>query len=203
MKIMLNRKPLFSRQPGVLAAVLFAASASALTVSDLPASSFADTEVSTNVAITAWNPRTRLLELSLALDATPSNNVEAALGAESDAVPGLADEETGLAFGWDCGTWFIASDAVTNRFTAESSASGTRRELALAVRLGEDGIPRELTATENGVPLVFAGLDGQPAPAWLFSADWDTLAVAARGVAPSGGSVSFTFGTLAAILLLR
>ena len=203
MKIMLDRKSLFSRPFCVFATAFLAVSASALTVSDLPASSFADTEVSTNVVVPAWTPRTRLLEISISLDATPSNNVEAALGAESDAVPGLADEETGLAFGWDCGTWFIASDAVTNRFTAEPSASGTHREFSLAVRLGEDGVPRELVVTENGIPLTFAGLDSLPAPDWLFSRDWDTLEVAARGVDPAEGSVSFTFGNLAAILLLR
>ena len=67
--------------------VAFAAirSASALTVPDLPSPVFADTEVSTNVAIRAWTERTRMFNVVLSFDATPSNNVQVAFGTDASA----------------------------------------------------------------------------------------------------------------------
>jgi hypothetical protein len=88
--------------------VAFAAirSASALTLPDLPPPVFADTEVSTNVATRAWTERTRMFNVVLSFDATPSNNVQAAFGADASADGNLSDEEAGLTLGWDCGEWF-------------------------------------------------------------------------------------------------
>jgi hypothetical protein len=53
--------------------------ANARTVQGLPEPIFADTEISTNVAMTAWTQNTRNISVVLSLDATPSNNVMEAL----------------------------------------------------------------------------------------------------------------------------
>lgn len=93
MKIQISRKRV-SLQPFLIA---FAAvqSASALTVPDLLAPVFADTEVSTNVAMMAWGENNRKFHVSLQFDATPSNNVQVAFGTDESADGNLSDEETG------------------------------------------------------------------------------------------------------------
>ena len=52
----------------------------AVTVEPLPQSAFADTEVSTNVAFAVERPAMTRIEFTVALDATPTNNVEVAIG---------------------------------------------------------------------------------------------------------------------------
>ena len=55
-------------------------SAFGVTVSALPQSEYADTEVSTNIAFAVERPAMTRIEFTVALDATPSNNVEVAIG---------------------------------------------------------------------------------------------------------------------------
>ena len=50
-----------------------------------PPSSYADTESVTNVAFNAGVPGDNVFSLSLALDASPSNNVEVAFGCDANA----------------------------------------------------------------------------------------------------------------------
>ena len=90
-------------------------------VPKLPAPTFLDTEISTNIAITAWTEQMRALKIVLLLDATPSNNVQVAFGSDADADGYLFDEETELTLGWDCGEWFVASAEHTDRFKATPS----------------------------------------------------------------------------------
>ena len=71
---------------------MFASQASALAVPDLPPPVFADTEVSTNVATRSWTERTRMFNVVLSFDATPSNNVQAAFGTDESADGNLSDE---------------------------------------------------------------------------------------------------------------
>ena len=51
-----------------------------VTIPGLPQSAFADTEVSTNIAFAVERPAMTRLEFTVALDATPTNNVEVAIG---------------------------------------------------------------------------------------------------------------------------
>ena len=191
----------------VIVAVLFLAAlpeARALAVPDLPPPVFADTEVSTNVATRAWTERTRMFNVVLAFDATPSNNVQAAFGTDASADGTLSDEEAGLTLGWDCGEWFIASADATNRFTAAPAGTETRKELRFQMRLGADGLPRALEVTDGTVPLAFAGLDLSPAPpAWMFSKDWNLLKVVARGTDAQNEQIVVELTNDAVMLLLR
>ena len=179
-------------------------SASALTVPDLPPHVFADTEVSTNVAMRAWTERTRMFNVVLSFDATPSNNVQAAFGTDESADGNLSDEEAGLTLGWDCGEWFIASADATNRFTAAPAGTETRKELRLQMNLGADGLPRALELTDGTSPLAFAGLNLSPAPpAWMFSKDWNLLKVVARGTDEQNEQITVVLSNDAVMLLLR
>ena len=60
-------------------------------------------EAVTNVAFAVGADAPRRILLELALTATPSNDVEVAVGYDADQDGILAAEESGLTVGWDCG----------------------------------------------------------------------------------------------------
>ena len=84
-------------------------SAFGVTVSALPQSEYADTEVSTNIAFAVERPAMTRIEFTVSLDATPTNNVEVAIGTDANGDGSLAVEESAYVFGYDCGTWFARS----------------------------------------------------------------------------------------------
>ena len=84
-------------------------SAFGVTVSALPQSEYADTEVSTNIVFVVERPVMTRIEFTVALDATPTNNVEVAIGTDANSDGNLAVEEAAYVFGYDCGTWFARS----------------------------------------------------------------------------------------------
>ena len=99
------------------------ASVFAVDVGTLPMSDFADTEVSTNVAISLSAEAPRRLRFSLELEASPSNNVEVAVGCDVDGDGCLSLDESALTVGNDCGEWFVRSmskDSVASSVVADS-----------------------------------------------------------------------------------
>ena len=84
-------------------------SAFCITVQELPPSEFADTEVSTNMAFVVERPAMTRIEFTVALDATPTNNVEVAIGTDANGDGNLSVEESAYVYGYDCGTWFARS----------------------------------------------------------------------------------------------
>ena len=80
-----------------------------VTIPGLPQSAFADTEVSTNIAFVVERPAMTRIEFTVALDATPTNNVEVAIGTDTNSDGNLAVEEAAYVFGYDCGAWFARS----------------------------------------------------------------------------------------------
>ena len=78
----------------------------AVTVEPLPTSEYADTEVSTNIAFVVDRSMMTRIEFTVALDATPTNNVEVAIGTDADGDGDLSVEEAAYTFGYDCGSWF-------------------------------------------------------------------------------------------------
>ena len=89
--------------------MLLPMAAFAVTVGQLPQSEYADTEVSTNIAFAVERPAMTPIEFTVALDATPTNNVEVAIGTDANSDGNLAVEEAAHVFGYDCGTWFARS----------------------------------------------------------------------------------------------
>ena len=97
--------------------------AAGVAVGPLPAPKFADTEVSTNFVFSVGEGQNRSLVFAIELQATPSNNVEVAIGVDADEDGSLSLEETALAVGYDCGEWFVRSalsDAVTTTGVEDS-----------------------------------------------------------------------------------
>ena len=83
----------------------------AVVVSDLPPSEYADTEVSTNIAFVVDRSMMTRIEFTVALDATPTNNVEVAIGTDGNGDGNLSVEEAAYTFGYDCGKWFERSQS--------------------------------------------------------------------------------------------
>ena len=81
-------------------------SAFGVAVQELPQGEFADTEFSTNIAFVVERPSMTRIEFTVELDATQTNNVEVAIGADENNDGNLSVEESAYAFGYDCGTWF-------------------------------------------------------------------------------------------------
>ena len=106
-----------------LFAVLVAACSFAVEVTALPPSEYADTEISTNFVFAVGEGGGRRLVFSVELPASPSNNVEVAIGRDADCDGRLSLDEAALAVGYDCGEWFIrsaANDDVTYSDVANS-----------------------------------------------------------------------------------
>ena len=96
----------------------------AVTVEPLPQSEFADTEVSTNIAFAVERPAMTRIEFTVSLDATPTNNVEVAIGTDANSDGNLAVEEAAYVFGYDCGTWFARSAGLEGLGSLEGLGGG-------------------------------------------------------------------------------
>ena len=96
----------------------------AVTVEPLPQSEFADTEVSTNIAFAVERPAMTRIEFTVSLDATPTNNVEVAIGTDANGDGSLAVEESAYVFGYDCGTWFARSTGLEGLGSLEGLGGG-------------------------------------------------------------------------------
>ena len=105
----------------------FAAAVAGVAVGPLPVPVYADTEVSTNFAFSAGEGQSRGIVFTVELQATPSNNVEVAIGCDADEDGSLSVDESGLCVGYDCGTWFVRSSAQDAVTTEDVDDSGVFR----------------------------------------------------------------------------
>ena len=85
------------------------------TIAQLPPGDYADTEVSTNFPVAVDLRETSRVVFDVALDASPSNAVEVAIGTDADGDGYLSVEESAYAFGFDCGTWFCRDTVLNQR----------------------------------------------------------------------------------------
>ena len=141
----------------------------------LPPVEHPDTEVVTNVAVSARGSREYAFEL--AFSGMESNNVEIAFGTDADGDGALSVDEIGLYAGWDCGEWFVMNAATGERETA--SAVEGAHSLVGAIRLRTGGRVREI-AFRDGEATLFPTLQGA-ARAWAFPADWNMVRLVGRG----------------------
>ncbi len=146
----------------------------------LPPSAFADTEASTNFAITVWNV-SRSFSVSLSLDATASNCVEVAGGADAAPANGrLSAAEASLRFGWDCGCWFLDAPGLTNRVEMLPATADARKTVTLRLGIRPNDSIREIRLLDGGISVLPSPL-GMALPS---AAAWNMLRVTTRGCAP-------------------
>ena len=96
-------------------------------VAALPPSAFPDTEVSTNFTFAVGEDGGRRLVFSLVFRATPTTNVEIAIGCDTNCDGHLSIDETALAIGYDCGEWFVRSSANDSVAYSDAATSGVLR----------------------------------------------------------------------------
>ena len=162
---------------GIIPAIAFA---ERIAPPALPPSAFADTEASTNIAITAWDV-SRSFSVSLSLDAGASNCVEVAVGADAAPANGrLSAAEASLRFGWDCGIWFLDSPGLTNRVEMLPATADARKTITLRLGIRLNDSIRAISLLDGGVPVLPRPL-GMALPS---AASWNMLRVTTRGCAP-------------------
>ena len=113
----------------LLTMIVPAAAAAGIAVGPLPAPDYADTEVSTNFAFSVGEGQSRGIVFTVELQATPSNNVEVAIGCDTDGDGSLSVDESELCVGYDCGTWFVRSSAQDAVTTEDVGDSGVFRRI--------------------------------------------------------------------------
>jgi len=96
-------------------------------VPTLPPPEFADTEVSTNFTFAVGEGSNRRLVFTVELEATPTNNVEVAIGCDVDEDGSLSLDEAALTVGYDCGEWFVRSAAKDSVTYSDAVDSGNFR----------------------------------------------------------------------------
>ena len=103
--------------------------AAGIAVGPLPVPDYADTEVSTNFAFSVGEGQNRGIVFAIELQATPSNNVEVAIGVDADEDGHLSVDESELCVGYDCGTWFVRSSNDDTVTTTDAADSGVFRRM--------------------------------------------------------------------------
>ena len=150
----------------------------------LPPCEFADTESATNHLFSTTRPGSQILSFQIGLLASPSNNVEIAIGRDSDEDGELSIDETAMVVGWDCGEWVVRSPESGAALHAQAVSGNVSKLLEWTLHVS-NGEMRSLAAMENGEPLDLA-LTGRP-PAWMFDSTWNLVKFTARGVDDAGG----------------
>ena len=151
----------------------------------LPAVTHADTETVTNVPFAAWQEHAGKFTFSLTCRTTPTNNVQAAFGTDSDGDGVLSLEESDLVVGWDGGAWFVQDGFDGDRVVA-SAGSGDRRTLAWTARLYQSTVAPMQVAVSVGGVAIFGEVD----VGIFYSSGWNMLRLTGRGLVASEESLA-------------
>ena len=165
----------------------------------LPSVVHFDTETSTNVAFTVAESGAGRFTLSLSCIATPSNNVEAAFGYDSNLDGVLDLGEMSFTIGWDCGAWFVRQGCDGVRIEEPDASTNDVKTLLLNLRFGTSGQPRRLEAAADGQP-IFSAIAAVP-PEWLNIRGSNRLRLTGRGL--DGHGESFAVGSTIDAVVIR
>ena len=145
----------------ILTILPLAAFGKTVTVEPLPPSEFADTEVSTNIPIRVNLERLDWMRFAIELSPTATNDIEVLIGHDADTNGVLSVEESRIAFGYDCGNWFVREgEEVRAETYICSEQMYARRELAIRYKdFAPDWdlvkvVRRGLSASDESVSLV-------------------------------------------------
>ena len=167
----------------VLAILLpFVAPGKQISVSPLPISSYADTEVSTNIVFNKYCSDVKEFELKFTLDCSPSNCIQVALGTDVDGDGDLSFAETGAVYGWRNGRYFIENIVAGKRYQQSIDADermGTQI-FSINMHTTRDYLPKTFWANIDGVS-VFTNLSAT-VPTWLYQPKWNLMRITRRGV---------------------
>ena len=165
----------------------------------LPPAQYADTETSTNMPFAIGSSGAGRFMLSLSCMATPSNNVEAAFGRDTNLDGVLDLGEITFTVGWDCGAWFLRQGCDGIRCEEPCASTNDMKALSMNLRFGASGQPRRLEAAADGQP-VFSAFAAAP-PEWLNIRRYNRLRLTGRGL--DGHGESFEVGTTIDAIAIR
>ena len=151
-----------------------------IVVPPVSAPEFADTEVSTNIAVSVSAEHSQEIGMSFALHgASISNCLQVAFGRDADGDGVLGADESETLFGWRNGRYF-AEDMPRGVRVEEASDGGTSRVFTVSFRLSRGRGLRHFTATNETCVAVFTNFSGS-AKGWLYSPEWNMMRVTRRG----------------------
>ena len=153
-----------------------------ISVSPLPVSPYADTEVSTNIVFNRHRSDVKEFELKFTLDCSPSNCIQVALGTDADGDGDLSFAETGAVYGWRNGRYFIedviGGESHEHSVKAEDRA-GTQ-DFTVNVRTTRCYLPKIFSANIDETS-IFTNLS-TTVPAWLYQPKWNLMRITRRGI---------------------
>ena len=158
----------------------FAAMAARVVVAPMEVSPFADTEVSTNVAINVDCERKCEVALRFAVDGDAASNcIQVAFGRDADGNGVLDEDETETLYGWRAGRYFAESFPDRLRvYERAADASLCDFTVSLQLRKGE-GL-RRFAASDASGAAVLTNLSAS-AQSWLYSPRWNMMRITRRG----------------------
>ena len=165
----------------------------------LPPVAHFDTETSTNMPFTVSTSGAGRFTLSLSCLATPSNNVEASFGHDTNFDGVLDLGETAFTIGWDCGAWFLRQGCDGIRMEEPCASTNDTMTLSMNLRFGASGQPRRLEAAADGQP-IFSAIAAAP-PECLNIRRCNRLRLTGRGL--DGHGESFEVGTTIDAIAIR
>ena len=179
---------------GMLRAVEF-------TVTQMPVSPFADTEVSTNMVINKAN--INYVDLKFTFCGTPTNNLEMAFGTDANTNGVLDAEEVETRFGWRGGRYFIENALTCESFDSDAIAGSQNLfvELHLDIKTSPQQVRRIAVAGVNAS--AFAGILSDRPPAWLWRREWNLMRVTRRGTEPPSDWLYYKASNLGFAIRLR
>ncbi len=162
----------------LLASLLpFAALAGTFNVSPLPLSPYADTEVTTNVAINAQRFDVKEFGLNISFEAASSNNIQVAFGCDEDENGILSFSETDAVYGYRKGKCVI--EDVKNAVRYDEVVADGSQNFNIKMRMKKDYTPKEFSASV-GAYQIFTDFSSDVS-SWLYRPDWNLMRVTRRG----------------------
>ena len=160
----------------------FVVPAKQISVSPLPVSPYADTEVSTNIVFNGHRSDVKEFELKFTLDCSPSNCIQVALGTDADGDGDLSFAETGAVYGWRNGRYFIEDVVAGKRYQQSIDADERTGTQVFSVNMHttRDYLPKTFLANIDGVS-VFTNLS-TTVPTWLYQPKWNLMRITRRGI---------------------
>ena len=183
------------------AAGAWALQAVEFTVSHMPVSPFADTEVSTNMVINKAD--INYVDLKFTFCGTPTNDLEMAFGTDVNTNGVLDAEEVETRFGWRSGRYFIENALTCESFDSEAIAGS--QSLSVELHLDIRSSPQQIRriAVAGATASAFSGLVSERPPAWLWRREWNLMRVTRRGTEPPSDWLYYKAANLGFAIRLR
>lgn len=153
------------------------ASAKEFVVPPMSTSSYADTEVTTNISFNAQRIDVKEFGLNISFEAVSSNNIQVAFGCDEDENGILSFSETDAVYGYRNGRCVI--EDVKNAVRYEEVVAGGRANFNIRMRMRKDYTPKEFSASV-GTSQIFMDFSSD-VPSWLYQPKWNLMRITRRG----------------------